>query len=389
MDLFNSDEVLIGEDTFGKVSSPQSNAFKPWHKPRKQYIRDKQWLFQFKRLLGSRAYRSIDTVNYFGLPGGDLLDVNFIFDGVETSKDAKGKTFGFHGFINNESDHNKAQIELSKLLDKKHIDQRSKIDQFQFEDLQKTNSEAWSRVKNFGTYHFINLDFCNNVMSPETLVSIFYLLKHQIHRVADMPWLLCITTRLNRDSAKEGIIERFNKILYQYLGTDLLKSKIQECFSEVEIYIAEEKDLTSLESKELMNQVLQIGLVMWILIEALQEGCEVTLKSSFKYSVNLFDRESDMHSYVFSIEKKTKEADLLGLVQSESGKNKEVDFESCALQVLDKLSSSLDIDTHLENNQDDLEHYADEMIRLLNKCSYDTENYKDIMATEYGYEFNS
>lgn len=392
MNLFDSDDSLIDDEIFGSVSENLSKDFKPWHKPRKQFIRDKQWLYQFKRLLKNNKYKNIESVNYFGLPGGDLLDVNYLYEGLVSCSKSGNKRLGFHGFINSQVDYNKAQGELSKILDKDRIEGRSKVEQFRFEDLQKPNSDAWIRVKNFGEYHFINLDFCNNVMSHETLISIYNLLDHQMKKVVGLPWLFCLTTRLNKDSTTEAIVSKFKVIINESLDTQQLNTKIEQCFSEVHTYFSNkdiESDIVSVDDKNLVNQILQICLVLWILKEATKRKFNVTLKSSMKYSVDLFERDADMHSFVFSFEKEEVfTRDCLGLSDGNEEALDEVEFGTIASPALEKLSETSDVDSILEKDKSSLNLYADDMISWLSRCGYDTSNYKEFMSKNYGYQFD-
>ncbi|WP_137170606.1 hypothetical protein [Marinomonas sp. FW-1] len=392
MSLFDSDDSLIDDEVFGSVSQSLSQDFKPWHKPRKQFIRDKQWLDQFKRMVGDRKYKDIETINYFGLPGGDLLDINYLYEGMIKSNRCSAKRLGFHGFINSDSDHTKAQVEIGKILDKERIEKRSLVEKFRFEDLQKNNSEAWMRVKRFGDYHFINLDFCNNVMSFETLISIYNLLQYQMKKVVGIPWLFCLTTRLNKESTTETIIIKFKEIITESLGVTKLKEKIEECFVEVHNYFSSRENedyIIDIEDDSLMNQILQICLVLWILKEASIRNFTVSLKSSMKYSVDLFSRDADMHSFVFSFEKEEEfEPDLLGLSPVNGSKIEEVTFDTVATPALDKLSDTADVDNILEQDKESLNSYADDMINWLAKCGYDTSNYRNFMSSNYGYDFN-
>jgi len=392
MNLFDSDDSLIDDEVFGSVTKNLSKDFKPWHKPRKQFIRDKQWLDQFRRLLGCRKYRHIESVNYFGLPGGDLLDVNYLYEGMVTSRRSRNKRLGFHGFINSQADYNKAQGELSKILDKERIEGRSKVEQFRFEDLRNLDSDAWTRVKNFGEYHFINLDFCNNVMSHEILISIYNLLAHQMRKVVGLPWLFCLTTRLNKDSTTEEIVSKFKVIINESLSTQQLNHKIEECFYEVHTYFSNnefEPSIISVDDKSLINQILQICLVLWILKEATERNFNVTLKSSMKYSVDLFERDADMHSFVFSFEKEEVfTGDCLGLSDGNEEALNDVEFGTIASPALKKLSETSDVDSILEQDKISLNSYANDMISWLNKCGYDTSNYKEFMSAHYGYQFD-
>lgn len=388
MSLFDSDDSLFDvEDVAGKITHSAPNQFKPWHKPRKQYIRDKQWVSHFIRLIQRAQYRQVDTINYFGLPGGDLLDINYIHKGLGRTSKYSGKKLGFHGLIDNIDDYQKAQGEFTKLLDMEDISDQSRLDNFNFEDLNKNSSEAWARIKNFGTYHFINLDFCNNVLTDKTLPSLYYLLQYQMQKAIGIPWLLCITTRLNKDSANKYIVEKFQVVISEVVQGGELSDKIKQCFSEAYECMRTIKDLNSADNKLLVNQILQICLVLWVLKSAIAFNNKIELKSSFKYSVDLFNRESDMHSFVFSFERpEIKLPDCLGLVTVSDEKNDNISFENLASTAIEKLSSTLDVDSYLEEKPEELDKYANEMMELLRNCGYDVSGYKQFMNNTYGYK---
>ena len=393
MSFFDSDDSLIDNDAvFGKVNVAPllSSDFKPWHKPRKQFIRDVQWLNQFKMLFREKKYKEMDRVNYFGLPGGDLLDINYIYQGLVENNILKYKVLGFYGFINNERDYQKAQGEMTKLLDMEHVYNDSKIDSFSFEDLSKSNSDAWVRLSSFGVYHFINLDFCHNVITEKTLPSLYFLIDYQLKRVIGLPWLLCITTRLNKESATSQLVERFNSVISAFMVKNQgIYDKIQECFVDVYKILDGFQDIQSIKEKRIVNEILQICLVLWIIKESVQREGEIVLKSSFRYSIDTFNPEEDMHSFVFSINRGDfcKE-DEFGLIKVDSTKNQTaLDFDKLACQAIAKLNRTLNVDHHLEENKDKFIFYTDQMMNLLSKCGYDISDYKSFMSNNYGYEF--
>jgi len=49
--------------------------FKPWHKPRKHYLRVYQWCQQIATLIKDLGLGESDSLRYLGMPGEDLLDV--------------------------------------------------------------------------------------------------------------------------------------------------------------------------------------------------------------------------------------------------------------------------------------------------------------------------
>lgn len=387
MGLFDSDDSLFDvEDVAGKVSPFASNQFMPWHKPRKQYIRDRQWVEHLVRLLRENKFRHIDTINYFGLPGGDLLDINYIHKGLSRTSKYNGKKLGFHGLIDNVDDYNKAQGEFTKLLDMEDISNQSRLDNFNFEDLIKDDSAVWARIKNFGTYHFINLDFCNNILTDKTLPSLHYLLQYQMQKAVGIPWLLCITTRLNKDSANKDIMEKFQIVINEVVQGGALGEKIKACFAEAYECMRTLDNLNSSDNKILVNQILQICLVLWVLKSAIALKNKIELKSSFKYSVDLFNRDSDMHSFVFSFEKPEENIpDCIGVVPVKEKKVVDVNYEILATSAIDKLSRTLDVDEYLDDRPEELNKYADEMMELLSNCGYDVSGYKRFMSETYGY----
>lgn len=388
MGRFDSDDSLFDvDDVAGKVSHFASNNFMPWHKPRKQYIRDRQWVEHLVRLIRQKKFKHVDTINYFGLPGGDLLDINYIHKGLSRTSKYNGKKLGFHGLIDNVDDYNKAQGEFTKLLDMEDISNQSRLDNFNFEDLIKYDSAVWARIRNFGTYHFINLDFCNNVLTDKTLPSLHYLLQYQMQKAVGMPWLLCITTRLNKDSANKDIMEKFQIVIDEVVQGGALADKIKACFNEAYECMRTLDNLNSADNKILVNQILQICLVLWILKSAIALKNKIELKSSFKYSVDLFKRESDMHSFVFSFEKPEEAIpDCIGVVSVKETKVVDVNHEVLASFAIEKLSETLDVDKYLDERPDELDKYANEMMVLLSNCGYDVSGYKRFMNETYGYK---
>jgi len=388
MKFFDADDSLFDADEVtGRVSSTDKQEFKPWHKPRKQYIREKQWLEHFLRILRTGKYGKTDVINYFGLPGGDLLDINYIYSGLKDTSRLKGKKLGFHGIINNKRDYEKAQGELSKLLDNENVSKASRVDHLDFENLEYLNSEAWNRVRNFGPYHFINLDFCNNVLNVNTLISLHYLLEYQMKMVSDLPWLLCLTTRLNKDSAHKEVIEKFKKIVEGISKNNDILSRIEECFSAGYQYLLESNELESLVDKATVNETLQILLVLWLLKAAIARKNTILLKSSFKYSVDLFNRDADMHSFVFYFEKEdTVLPDALGLVKGSEVNTHTQTLEEAVTLAFDHLKNcNFNVDDYLDKEPEQLEVYVSQMIGLLVKCGYDVSGYRQCMNKKYGY----
>lgn len=387
--IFSSDDDLFDvAEVTGKVDEVIENPFKPWHKPRKQFIREKQWFEPLKRIAKSNKYNTVNTINYFGLPGGDLLDVTYLSQKLLDHAQLRNKLFFIHGFINSDSEFKKAQSGLSKLLDVENVSTSSKIENFEFEALSTENSEAWKRIKSIGHYHFINLDFCDCILNNRTLPALYRLLDYQTKRVIDTPWLLCITTRLNKAGITSDLLETFDNVLDEVKGNAGLATVIEKAFSASLLAVVKLSDLDD-SQKELLNELLQVCLIFWLVNEAIKKGCSIELKSSYKYSVNLHDRENDMHSFVFSLEKKDIVApDILGLVaEVENTGFTNEKISQLNASNMNKLGRTLDLDEHLERDSKMLNQFADNMMELLKKCGYNVSTYKQVMTEQFGYSF--
>jgi len=384
--IFSSDDDLFDlAEVTGKVDEVKENLFKPWHKPRKQFIRENQWFNPLELIANSGKYNDINTINYFGLPGGDLLDVTYISHKLLAHEQLKNKLFLIHGFTNSELEFKKAQSNLSQLLDIENVSTNSKIENFEFEALSTQNSEAWTRIMGIGHYHFINLDFCNCILNDRTLPSIYRLLDYQTKRVIGTPWLLCITTRLNKSGVAPVLLETFDTVLAEVKENHGLVVAIEQAFNTSLLAAEKISDLDE-SQKDLLNELLQVCLIFWLVNEAIKKDCTIKLKSSYKYSVNLHDREHDMHSFVFSLERKDIVApDILGLIPNTGFTDEKI--TRLNVNAMRRLGQSLDLDAYLESDKEVLNQFADNMMDLLSKCGYDVSTYKQVMTERFGYEF--
>ena len=67
------DIEIFGTGTY-RAPSPPKKEFLPWHRPRKQFVRDRQWCGEIGKLLEDSP-REGGVLRYLGLPGADLLDL--------------------------------------------------------------------------------------------------------------------------------------------------------------------------------------------------------------------------------------------------------------------------------------------------------------------------
>ena len=164
------DELLQGiyQDILPTLEGIEARPFKPWHKPRKQYIRIYQWCATVRWLIERNGMQKGDILRYLGLPGEDLLDIRSLRGVCEpggiwvkylgfdsTAKLAKGE-FEFHL-----AEHEVAQFGF--------INEHSRILKARIEDVVNEASLAYKYTKQYGDFDVINIDLCDSLAGPASL----------------------------------------------------------------------------------------------------------------------------------------------------------------------------------------------------------------------------
>ncbi len=386
--MFESDDDFFDKNEVSGLSGsrPQvDQQFAPWHKPRKQWMRDKQWWKFLRDLLISRGYKDIGTIIYFGLPGGDLLDVEFFHDRLIGEAGQEGKSGLIHGFVGNKKDKETADSRMPLLLDKPNIHSLSRIDRFNFGSLHRANSESWSRLKELGPYHLVNLDFCDCVFKSETLNAMHLLMDYQLKRNHGIPWIFCLTTRVDRQGVNADLFDKLDVVLTGLDDDDVI-DKIKECFDSACQIIDGGAGLSSDEiCDQEFTELIQVCVVLWVVTYSLAHESSVKLVSSIKYRVRERNNFPDMLSFVFRLEKKDQAvADQTG-VAGVADNAVEIPLDrkiQLKISAIAKLARSPDVDHILDQNVDLKRLYAEQMKELLGNCGWDVSNYYESVCPE-------
>jgi hypothetical protein len=383
-ELFSGgDDLFKNDDIAGKISKDAlgaSDGFMPWHKPRKQYVRENQWWRALQRIISSKDFNGLNTIKYFGLPGGDLLDVYYFSKKIIENGGFNNKKILIHGFINNNKDKIKAESRLSQILDMECIDSSSKVEKFDFCEIHGPNAVAYSKIKDFGGYHFVNLDFCDSVFKSETLLSLICLMSEQFRLVRDIPWLLCLTTRADLCNIDVELIEKLSKIYTSDIPSDPdLETLLLEVCNKIYPQI-DSVNFSSLPEDKL-SEALQLSFIYWIIAESHAKGCAVELASSMKYRVHKGNQYPDMYSYVFRFKKRTcVESDAYGLVDTSKVKQSTLTPEQKVSNKggsIKKFISTLDIDAHLDSQPELMQQMVTNKKELLHEAGWDVSNYEE------------
>ncbi|MDQ0653779.1 PP_RS20740 family protein [Pseudomonas cedrina] len=162
---FGDDEGLLA-GVAPKVTihtSPQlKTEFAPWHKPRKQWIRDKQWGRLTVALINRLGLKdSGRSLSYLSLPGVDLLDVRSL-ETVLIENKVKLNFLGLNFIDKDEAEARAEQaLSLNEVRSLDFVDNDSNVINERFEDLCDDKSIANQRVlAEHKTFDVINIDLC-------------------------------------------------------------------------------------------------------------------------------------------------------------------------------------------------------------------------------------
>ena len=327
----------------------------------------------------------MESVKYFGLPGADLLDLEYFSDKMAVCENAKNTKLYAYGFIGNKKDKTRVDGRLTQLLDKDNVDPSTKIDESNFISLSSEKAMIWNRIYESGPFHFINLDFCDCIFSNEKILdSILKLLHYQIERQIDDDWLFSISTRFDKDGVNKDIFPLFEGVLSSLEKEVTVKNKIEECFSALENKTSMLKDFDSYSKSEIY-ELVQVCFVLWILNFTFKYGCMVELQSSMKYKVDSDIEFSELFSLVFKFTPKSYMLpDDLGVLSIAQGRERPSEADLLERRILrkinalTKLSSSIDVDTVLSKSEVEFDKCTEEKIDLLNKAGVNTSRYKEI-----------
>lgn len=375
MDLFGSDTDFLNlDDITGKAPSSEADVLeKPWYKPRKQYIRDVQWWNSFRRLTKECRYlRQKEIIRYFGLPGGDLLDVEHLRRKMANSNKYNTKRLKVHGFVNSTNDKAKAETRLAKLLDNNNVDPSSKIEMFDFLSVAKNNSVPWEKFVLLGPYEIVNLDFCNCAIKDEAFYAISKLIDNQCKRLHDQSWLFCLTTRIVRDGINSSVLQKLDNLLRQLENdeNDVL-DKIKECFDSARVAMEQELRINNPAITDVsLSELLIVCFVLWLVTYAMTCGAIPKLASSMKYTVDEGEPLPDMYSLVFTLRgQPTQELDTTGVVTDITIRDDEANLLAKTIEtkvkIINRLAESRDIDAFLNENPGLMQQYQHDTHVLL------------------------
>lgn len=374
-DGFASD--IIGTQKY-EAERPKKKDFLPWHHPRKQFVRQKQWCDQINRMIKDLLPEN-GVLKYLGLPGEDLLDLRYFHQNICVPNNLKLRFLGFNFGANSKSANStELNISLDEVNRLEFVDPSSIIIGDNICQIANENSIAWERSRRMGPYDIINLDLCDgigkhsrNEFEKNHYDTLSQLMALQSRRA--QPWLLFLTTRTGKEHINDEVFSILKSIYIKNLDTcqDFLNASIEH-------YIVSDNDtLDKISSTSKgMSDIFLISLCKWIASINLTQNppAKFELKSVLGYVVDPRLGHQDLISLAIKIEPTFFPSfDPMGLARSSYEPINECNI---AVKALKGIFKQKDVDSILQSNTVLMDEMAKTTSDLLEEARYDISGYK-------------
>lgn len=296
----------------GRPSAPATEVerkvhFWPWHKPRKQYVRQYQWCDGLERMLADGRWKlNGRSLSYLGLPGDDMLDIRSLHS-VCARHGIRLRYLGFNEVreartTESRLSHNELRSQAYGFIDAEN----SQILLDALEGIVSPGSMSFKSLIDRAPYDIVNFDLCDSVAKSkpsveESTVQALRVILETQRETCSAPWLLFLTTRVNRDQVDATVRSTIGSLL----DSNVSKSaKFRRIFStslgrpQLGKFDAYQGRLT----EDYFSRSFVVGFCKW-LVSLASSGAPkwvVRLESVRAYTIA---SPLDMYSLVFSFEK--------------------------------------------------------------------------------------
>lgn len=351
----------------------------PWHRPRKQYVRERQWQFSANELIGRLRRLQAPSLRdgklkYLTLPGIDHFDVEMI--GLEAQ--ASGLRLEATGFLSEaEIDPIKArsQVRAEALIKRGLIEDTSITFPYSFEDMSSMKSQAYREIKSRAPFHIINVDACGSIAPPKAqqpsriINALHSLIALQFETMTD-PWNLFLTTDARQENLSPEVVRALDDAIRQNANeSGAFRDGAIGCVG-VEGQDIEEALTSAHEDPARFVNKYSLGLSKWLLHNAAARGWDLKSKVFFCYSTRPGD-DNDVSMPCLAFEFRRRPIirdDLFGAVQNPAPTQAaQVDYSAIALQQTTQMQN---LDQLFVENDAIRQEFAQKQRRLLEGAGY-------------------
>lgn len=374
----DDDALAIEDEVYQRAIKPQlaelpDKQFKPWHKPRKHYLRVHQWCVEIANLIKELGIGCGDALRYLGMPGEDLLDVRTL-QGVCERGGVKLRYLGFDSSADNEGQYelNLSNHEVASLG---FMDPFSRILKDRVERIAIDSSVARMHFAKQAPFDVINLDLCDSVAATTGLGSYYDALVQICNLQAgrSKPWLIFMATRVIRSQidtvSKVKLLQCVQKNMASSSAfTQRVRERLAFDAQDVDNEIA---DASQLEHARLVR-AFGLGLSKWLLKVCMSTHPKVAVKLLKSYSYRIEQGEPDMLSLTFRFEPIIHErVDDSGLGRAPTAAATPVPTEeSLGIALAESVGSVCDVDQLLADDPTMMEKVTAQAATVLQAARY-------------------
>ena len=375
---------LLGD---GPVEFPELDAkeFQPWHRPRKQHVRDHQWIRELGYLARDLGLQGTEF-RYLTLPGDDLLDIRHIHDRICVGRDLTLRYLGFNTSATTRDPSGAAMnSSIFAVRQLKNVHHESRVI---VEDIRKVGVErsvSWQTVRQAGKFHAVNLDLCGGFadgVSGPGLASYFRALEWIMSNQGSSreESLLFLTTRIDETSISDSAEDALTT-----LTVKLLQDCAQYAEQMAQVFgIVQSDAATDLKSHLGPPTLFVLGLISWLTLCAIRNGLSVSVKSLMSYRTGSDKGDDDIVSIALRLKPSPMlHPDPTGLSMAPSAQPSTED-KLCAQSagVPLRVSETQRVDQILKADYNLFRNAYDSAVKLLGESGYDEAAYSDWVMSE-------
>ncbi len=370
----DNDEIVarIFGDLGYETAELEQREFKPWHRPRKQFVRREQWAEQVRRLYADRPTE--EPLRYLGLPGTDLIDLRYLYEQICRPTSRPLVFLGFNAQLEPDSSaRRELDISLYEVRRLPNVQQQSDVIHDDFRRISDDSSIAWDRARTLGPFDVVNIDLCDGLASdaPTVQQSIYDAIGQvtalQGHSLT--PWLLLITTRIGPHmfdpDAEAAILQRFHDNVCTCDGF------AEECQQHLGLDATAIDSVACSDEDYLKLMIVAMGKWLAKLVQA-SRSSEVVLASTLGYRVVESAPCEDLVSIALRCEP------IFQRPKNALTPTPPQPFDECktAKRIVRRAANRKDVDSILEANSDVHDALVVEMEGLLTAARYDASRYR-------------
>ncbi len=355
----------------------------PWHRPRKQYVREKQWQYYTRhliRVLKKRNALKGGILNYFSFPGIDHFDVEVIGE-VVTNAGLKLETLGFLSEAEKAPVKARSQVRLESLIKKDLIEDTSATVPYRIQDIVPVTGQAYREVERRAPFHIINIDACGSIAPPSAqhsdriITALHHLVGLQLNQMRH-PWLLFVTTDVRLDTLSCEVRSRLEDVIKRNAeNSENFKQGAINCLGDANVDDLEDA-INCAKDPLRFQSLFSLGFSKWLLHNAQVEKWDVECLRFYGYSTSQDARQISMPCLAYEFKPRPIDYnDQIRIVESPTPRPvKETDYSMRAIESTQKMKN---IDCLFAKKPEMGVEYAKKQRDLLTNAGYQAATLKE------------